>query len=173
MNELVDAYIDAIKRSTEKAKEILIKIDNEILRLYDLPARLEGQLLDLFSGHQRHVPFDFKGYEYREASILKKAQSLPEANITPQVSEFYCKKGISEYLNTALNIIKESFPPVRELHLIKEQDPETEKQWLLIDITIDGTIEEILDGYDNYVDQWVESTPESVREYVRLSYGVL
>jgi hypothetical protein len=38
-------------------------VDAEILRLYDLPPRLERQLLDLFAGYKRPgVPFDFRRY---------------------------------------------------------------------------------------------------------------
>ena len=172
ISDLVDAYLHSIKRSAEKAKEILFKIDGAILRLYDLPVRLERQLLDLFSGHRRPVPFDFTGYDSRDLSSSIAERNLPEARLMPEVSEFCSQKGISEYLDTTLKIIKESFPPVRGLHLLKEQDPEVEEQWLLIDITVDGSIDNILEGYDHYVDQWVKSVPESVRKNIRLSYSV-
>lgn len=42
------------------ARRSLLKVDAEVLRLYDLPPRLERQLLDLFARHQRTgVPFRF------------------------------------------------------------------------------------------------------------------
>lgn len=45
------------------AKRLLLTMDAEVLRLYDLPPRLERQLLDLFEGHQRSgVPFRFASY---------------------------------------------------------------------------------------------------------------
>ena len=172
INELVDSYLDSVKRSAQKAKKILLEIDANILRLYDLPLRLEKQLLNFFSGYKRPVPFDFTGYESRDVSSSIHAKDLPEAPLTPQVSEFCSQKGISEYLETTLKIIKENFPPVRGLHLLKEQDPEVEEQWLLIDITVDGSIDNILEGYDHYIDQWVKSVPEPVRKNIRLSYSV-
>ena len=172
INELVDKYSRSVSSNGKKAKELLFEIDAAILRLYALPVRLETQLLDLFSGFQRPVPFDFTGYESRDISSSIRVKDLPEARLTPHVREFCSQKGISEYLKTTLNIINESFPPVRELRLLKEQDPETEEQWLSIDITVDGSIEDILEGYDHYVDQWVASAPESVRENIRLSYSV-
>jgi len=47
----------------EKKKRCLLKIDAEILRLYDLPPRLEKQLLDFFAGEQRKgVDFAFDRY---------------------------------------------------------------------------------------------------------------
>ena len=45
------------------ACRLLQHVDAEILRLYDLPPRIERQLLDLFSGSKRPgVPFDFSRY---------------------------------------------------------------------------------------------------------------
>jgi len=47
----------------EQMKRCLLKIDAEVLRLYDLPPRLEKQLLDFFAGQQRKgVDFEFKEY---------------------------------------------------------------------------------------------------------------
>ena len=44
-------------------KDALLRMDAEVLRLYDLPPRLERQLLDLFSGKQRPgVGCNFEGY---------------------------------------------------------------------------------------------------------------
>ena len=42
---------------------LLMEMDAQVLRLYDLPPRIERQLLDLFAGHQRPgVPFAFERY---------------------------------------------------------------------------------------------------------------
>jgi hypothetical protein len=45
-----------------KARNLILRIDAEILRLYDLPPRLEKALLECFQGEQRRVPFPFTGY---------------------------------------------------------------------------------------------------------------
>lgn len=48
---------------SNKLKLLHLRIDAEVLRLYDLPPHLERQLLDLFSGEKRRgVPFE--QYEY-------------------------------------------------------------------------------------------------------------
>jgi hypothetical protein len=71
--ETVRAYFDAVASpksavldptlDEDKARKLLMRIDAEILRLYDLPPRLERQLLDLFAEWQRPgVPFDFNRY---------------------------------------------------------------------------------------------------------------
>ena len=44
-------------------KQALLALDAEVLKLYDLPPRLERQLLDLFTGVERKgVGCDFRGY---------------------------------------------------------------------------------------------------------------
>ena len=47
----------------DKARHLLLSIDAEVMRLYDLPPRMEKQVLDLFQGVQRKgVDFKFTGY---------------------------------------------------------------------------------------------------------------
>lgn len=64
-------YINTVSRHGEastparraKAKELLLHLDAEILRLYDLPPLHERKLLDMFSTQQRvGVPFEFTEY---------------------------------------------------------------------------------------------------------------
>lgn len=59
---LVNHYLKVLRKDETEAKKTLLQIDAEILKLYKLPPRLERQLLDIFWGHQRPVPFEFKGY---------------------------------------------------------------------------------------------------------------
>jgi type I restriction-modification system DNA methylase subunit len=47
----------------QKARELLLRIDSEVLRMYALPRELEWQLLNLFAGWPRKgVPFKFDRY---------------------------------------------------------------------------------------------------------------
>lgn len=75
-------------------------------------------------------------------------------------------------MNIALEIIYESFPPVRQWSLLLEQDPETDEKWLLIDIAVEGTANEILDAYDKYIDRWVLEAPDYIREIIKLSFRI-
>jgi len=52
-----------IKSLNEKKRQCLVAIDAEILRLYNLPPRLEKMLLDFFAGYPRKgVDFKFDRY---------------------------------------------------------------------------------------------------------------
>jgi N-6 DNA Methylase len=170
---LVNEYIAFIKGKKEKeAKEKLIEIDTEVLKLYRLPVRLERKLLKIFLGRQRRVPFDFTGYDSLIATSKQTSREQLEAQLAQNIIDLSIQKGLRQYLKKALDIIYQSFPLIRDLRLLQEQDPETDEEWLLIDITVDGGIEEILDSYDNYVKKWVFSVPSSVRENIRLSYNI-
>lgn len=59
---LVHNYLEALHNNKAEVKNILLQIDAEILKLYKLPPRLERQLLNIFWGHKRPVPFEFTGY---------------------------------------------------------------------------------------------------------------
>jgi len=74
LERFVDVYFTLMEgKDTEfgievrdKAKHLLLSIDAEVMRLYDLPPKMEKRILDLFRGIQRKgVDFEFKGY-YRE-----------------------------------------------------------------------------------------------------------
>lgn len=64
--DLVEHYIRLCRNPNNNEialKTALLDIDAEVMRLYDLPPKLERQLLDLFWGDtRRRVPFDFHGY---------------------------------------------------------------------------------------------------------------
>jgi hypothetical protein len=67
---LVEQYVSVLSTQRmlsgiaqgNQAHRILRQIDALILKAYELPARLERQLLEYFRGHRRQVPFDFGPY---------------------------------------------------------------------------------------------------------------
>lgn len=62
IDSLVNYYLKMLPKNKTEAKKTLLQIDAEILKLYKLPPRLERQLLDIFWGQKRPVPFEFSGY---------------------------------------------------------------------------------------------------------------
>ena len=67
-----NVYLRAVKEADasfmqpkreEVVRQALLSLDAEVLQIYDLPPRLERQLLDLFTGVERKgVGCDFRGY---------------------------------------------------------------------------------------------------------------
>lgn len=90
----------------DKAKHLLLSIDAEVMRLYDLPPRMEKRVLDLFQGVQRKgVPFSFTGYypegfesaiplheylsEEYQRSTVSFAKKWVEDNRSPEISRVF------------------------------------------------------------------------------------
>ncbi len=66
---LIRAYVAASEAGNERkrshqleAERIIREIDAVVLQAYDLPPRLERELLDFFRGHRRPTPFAFGDY---------------------------------------------------------------------------------------------------------------
>ena len=90
-------------RIDDTCRQLLAEIDAVILRAYDLPPRLERQLLDCFQGYQRPGPVDFTEYyppsfkpfipwhryishEFRQAKIKETLARMPLID-DPAISE--------------------------------------------------------------------------------------
>ena len=58
----VEEHKNRINPNSGKAKKLLLRLDAAILKAYDLPPVLERQVLNLFQGYKRPVPFSFDGY---------------------------------------------------------------------------------------------------------------
>jgi hypothetical protein len=86
---------DAILSSARSSNELRLlhwQIDVEVLRLYDLPVRLEQDILQLFSGFERRgVPFSQTAYFPREFSALplrlRELLALATASNWDQINE--------------------------------------------------------------------------------------
>lgn len=62
IKDLVNEYLYNIDRDKTISRELLLSIDAEILKLYNLPPSMEYALLKSFAGYQRPVPFEFIEY---------------------------------------------------------------------------------------------------------------
>lgn len=88
----------------DKARHLLLCIDAEVMRLYDLPPKMEKRVLDLFQGVERKgVPFSFTGY-YPEGfeSAIPLHEYLSEEYQRSTVS--FVKKWVEE--NRSPEIVK-------------------------------------------------------------------
>ena len=56
--------------TNERLNRLLVDVDAEVLRAYDLPLRLERRLLELFHGHEheRRVDHSFRGWLHEEST---------------------------------------------------------------------------------------------------------
>ncbi len=102
--------LDSGDKDKEEKKSCLLKIDAEVLRLYDLPPRLEKQLLDFFAGHQRkgvdfdfdrYYPEDFGSYIPLRMFISEEFQNSTVENVGKWVEETRNEKVVKVWDNAA------------------------------------------------------------------------
>lgn len=171
ISSLVNRYVEYLSTDPDKAKATLLHIDVEVLKLYGLPVQLEQELLNVFWGDtRRRVPFRFTGYV--PTDIPSPLVEELKTQLSPHVIQFCSQKSILTYLQRAIETIYDCFPSVKNLRVLPEQDPETDEEWLLIDVTLEGNVTEILDLYDEYTRRWVTLTPLSVRDNIRVTYNI-
>jgi hypothetical protein len=98
---------------TKEAERQMLAIDAEVMRLYDLPPKLERQVLDLFAGWERKgVEFEFYGYfpEGFESWIpLHEYLSEEYQRSTPSFVNEWVKKNRSPEVIRALKAAVEAF----------------------------------------------------------------
>ncbi len=96
-----------------------------------------------------------------------------ERQISPEILQFCSQNGILQSLPVAIDLIERHFPSNDKLDLYLEHDPETEEEWLVLDLTLRGEVDEVLDNYDKYTDHWVSSVPWPQRHKIRLVYNII
>lgn len=106
------AYLDAVtpparglapEIEEDRARDLLMRMDAEILRLYELPPRYERELLDLFNGIQRPgVPFPFTAYFPQDFE--------PCISLHEYLSE--------EYQRSTAGALRDRYEPVRDPMLL-------------------------------------------------------
>lgn len=97
----------------DKAKHLLLSIDAEVMRLYDLPPKMEKQILDLFQGVQRKgVDFPFTGYYaegFESAIPLHEYLSEEYQRSTVAFADEWVRKHRSPEMNRILRKAVEAF----------------------------------------------------------------
>lgn len=68
-------------------KKMLLEIDAEVLKAYDLPPILERQLLDCFQGIKRPIPIDFNGYYSKDFKAYIPLHELISEDIQESTGE--------------------------------------------------------------------------------------
>lgn len=112
--------------------------------------------------------------------ILSELREMPViylenlSQIPSRVLYFCYQQQILHDLPIAIDIIERSFfTTINEIKMEPEIDSETGEEWLEFKIRVKGEVEEVLDRYDKYTDQFVSLLPWSVRYKMRLSYNII
>ena len=100
-------------RDQDRARALLLAVDAQVLRLYDLPPRLEREVLDLFAGQERKgVPFRFDRYfpdDYEPCFPLHEYLSAAYQRSTAGALRRRCKPVTDPVLLEALDAAVRAF----------------------------------------------------------------
>ena len=96
-----------------------------------------------------------------------------DLQLSPESISFCTKERILKYISVAVTLIKRNFGAIDEIKMEAEIDPETGEEWLLIEISVQGRVEEVLDKYERYISEWVSVVPWPERHKIRLSYNII
>ena len=107
----------------------------------------------------------------QEQSVLQRKGF--KTHLSPDILHFCSQQGLLGYLTIAVNLIERCFPTLQELHPHRETAPETGEEWLRLDVTLHGEIDEILEHYDKYTDLWVSLVPWPECDKIQLSYDII
>ena len=168
-----------LRSSKEYSMARTSPIIDKLTQLWVRSATGFGRIIDVNQIH-RNLTFDITSSDPVEdflrvelpIEFLKiPSKFLPQ--ITPEIIEFCSRERVTSYLPSAVNSIERNFPTISELKIEVEQDPETEEEWLALNVTIRGEVDEVLDNYDKYINYWVSTVPWPERQKIRLLYNII
>jgi len=99
--------------------------------------------------------------------------SLGFSDVPPDALAYCLRHGLRQYLLIAIDLMRQCFSGVEDTHLRLEQDPETAEAWLVLDVTLQQDVEEVLASCDTYTDRWVTQVPWPEREKIRFVYAMM
>lgn len=80
---------------------------------------------------------------------------------------------VSSYLQKALRLAQKTFSGLDGIVVTAEDDPETDEKWIAVSVQVKGNIQDVLDMYDTYTREYVESVPWPARDKIRLVYDLI
>ena len=87
-------------------------------------------------------------------------------------SDIIGSEQLQNYLIQSVSLVQKHFPSVQEFSIEKEHDPETGEKWLVIDIDVAEEPDTLLNQYNNYTREWIQTAPHSISKRIRLSFNV-
>lgn len=111
-------------------------------------------------------------------SIALAGKIRPEAQaksalISDDARDLAIRYQVSSYLQKALRLAQRNFSGLEGIEVTAETDPETDEKWVAVSVKVTGNIKDVLDMYDTYTRQFVESVPWPAHDKIRLVYDLI
>ena len=99
-------------------------------------------------------------------SFTYEGKEIPE-----DVLAFCQRESLLEYTRFAMELVKEHFR-AHSVDVCLQNDLDTDDQWIILNVQVRDSVEDILRQYDSYIDDWVAAVPWPAVDQIRLSYDI-
>ena len=93
--------------------------------------------------------------------------------LTPEIREFLMREGILEYLPRALDLVQECFPTTQGIRAEFVEDPDSDAEWVALIVTMTGTVEEILEQDEHFMNHWITEMPSPAGDKIVVSPDII
>jgi len=98
---------------------------------------------------------------------------MKENKLSDEVKVFAEENGIVSFVDNAVLLVKDKFKKIDTITLRIQVDPETGDKCIVIDIIVEGSVDDILSQYDDYIEAWIELGEYTEREKICLTYSII
>jgi hypothetical protein len=96
--------------------------------------------------------------------------TLADQLLPPDVAEFAARHDLRGHLRTATRLVGSAFAPVCAVEFVLERDPESDDEWIAVDVTVPDDARDVLAQNTEFTRQWVATVPPDVWSAIRVLY---
>jgi hypothetical protein len=105
-----------------------------------------------------------------EEPVEDSAMTTLQDELTPDVRDFVERERLLDYLRIAETLIREHFPGSSPIRAELVEDPDSEGDaWISLTVQVAGSIPELLEQDDGFVDSWIREVPWPERDRIVLA----
>ena len=115
-------------------------------------------------------------------SLEEGAESSPEGAATftdwlsayssdPEVLDRFCAgRDLIPHLKDAIGLARRAFPGYSRLSLQVQKDPESEDEWVDVNVVVGANDSQALEHYEQWVTDWVQATGPEAHDVIHLTF---
>ncbi len=93
--------------------------------------------------------------------------------LTPELRDFCVRLDILDEAQVVVDLVSQCFPNHQSLTLYPSGNPETDEQWLVVEVSLREEVPEVLRQYDAFTEAKLAAIPNRKHDRIRLSYHVI
>lgn len=98
---------------------------------------------------------------------------IEQDDLSEEVRTFCVQHQLFQCLSKATSLVKACFVSIQSIVPLLEEDQDTGENWIVLEVTVQGDVDDVLEQYDKYTESWVTSVQWPECERVRLSYIIV